>query len=74
MGKAWTERMGPHRGWLITAVLVQLLLLAAALRDLHWRPTDQIRGPKGRWVAASFVNFIGPLTYFAVGRRQTTPL
>jgi hypothetical protein len=69
MVKTWTERTSPHRGWLITAALVQLLLLAAALRDLHRRPTDQIRGPKRRWVAVAFVNFIGPLTYFAIGRR-----
>jgi hypothetical protein len=73
MVKTWTERTRPHRGWIITAALVQLLLLAAARRDLHRQPADLVRGPKRRWVAASFVNFIGPLTYFAVGRRQIAP-
>ena len=49
---------------------VQLVLLGTALRDLSRRAPDEIRGPKGLWAAASFVNFIGPLAYFAFGRRK----
>ncbi|MGD9891359.1 MAG: hypothetical protein AB7R89_33630 [Dehalococcoidia bacterium] len=70
----WKDRIERHRGWLITAALVQLLLLVAALRDLRLRPADHIRGSKGLWVTAAFVNFIGPLTYFAVGRRRSVPV
>ncbi|MGH2585426.1 MAG: PLDc N-terminal domain-containing protein [Dehalococcoidia bacterium] len=70
MAKSWKDLTGRQRGLLGAAALVQLVLLAAALLDLRRRPTDRIRGPKGLWVAAAFVNFIGPLSYFAFGRRQ----
>jgi hypothetical protein len=55
---------------LITVGVVQLALLAAALFDLRRRQSEQIRGPKLLWVAVSFVNFVGPVTYFVVGRRR----
>jgi hypothetical protein len=35
------------------------------------RPGEQIRGSKKLWTAAAFVNFVGPLAYFAFGRRPT---
>ena len=49
---------------------VQLALHAAALVDLRRRPADRVNGPKGAWVALSFVNFVGPLAYFALGRKR----
>jgi hypothetical protein len=70
MAKTWANLTGRQRGVLLTATLAQVVLLAAALRDLHRRPADQLRGPKGLWVAAACVNFIGPLTYFTIGRRR----
>jgi hypothetical protein len=45
-------------------------LAAATLWDLRHRPSAQIRGSKKLWVAAAFVNFVGPLAYFTVGRRR----
>ncbi len=50
---------------------MQLSLLAAALVDIWRRPADQIRGPKRLWVGLSFINFAGPLSYFAIGRRHS---
>jgi hypothetical protein len=44
--------------------------MLAALLDIRRRPAGQIRGPKGAWVAASFVNTIGPLAYFVFGRKR----
>ena len=49
---------------------VQIALLIAALRDLRRRPADEIRGSKRLWTAASFVNFVGPISYFLWGRRR----
>jgi len=49
---------------------VQVALLAAALVDLRRRPADQINGSKAVWSAVAFVNFLGPLAYFAFGRRR----
>ena len=49
---------------------IQPLLAAAALLDLRRRPGDQVRGSKKLWAAAAFMNFVGPLAYFAFGRRR----
>jgi hypothetical protein len=46
---------------------------AAGCRDTKtaWsRPSDQLRGSKATWTAESFVNFVGPLAYFAFGRKR----
>jgi hypothetical protein len=48
---------------------VQLLLSAATLLDLRRRPSAQIRDSNTLWVAAAFVNFVGPIAYFTFGRR-----
>ena len=48
----------------------QLAFLAAAQRDLSRRPAEQIRGSKKFWRLATLVNFIGPGSYFAFGRKR----
>ncbi|MGA4506278.1 PLD nuclease N-terminal domain-containing protein [Propionibacteriaceae bacterium G1746] len=40
--------------------------------DLAKRPADQVKGPKWAWVLGSFVNTIGSVAYFTVGRRKPT--
>jgi bacteriorhodopsin len=52
------------------AVVVQFGLLGAALVDLRRRPARKVRGDKRLWVAASFVNYVGPLAYFTCGRKR----
>ncbi|HEX6020354.1 MAG TPA: PLD nuclease N-terminal domain-containing protein [Solirubrobacter sp.] len=69
--KRWSELTSAQRGVIIAAGAVQLSLHAAALVDLRRRPADQVKGPKPLWVALSFVNFVGPLAYFAFGRRPS---
>ncbi|MBE2237686.1 MAG: PLDc_N domain-containing protein [Caldilineaceae bacterium] len=51
--------------------IVQISLLVAALWDIRRRPAEQIRGRKVWWVMAAFVNYIGPISYFLFGRKQT---
>jgi hypothetical protein len=48
--------------------LFQFALLVAAQADLFRRSSSEVRGPKWVWRVVAFVNFIGPLTYFAFGR------
>ncbi|WP_214402114.1 PLDc N-terminal domain-containing protein [Pseudonocardia lacus] len=49
---------------------VQLALLAAALLDLRRRDPALVRGPRWVWALVSLLNFIGPISYFAFGRRR----
>jgi len=65
----WNDLSREQRSAILGAGLVQLALLGAALSDLSRRPSAGVNGPKAVWVASSFVNFVGPLAYFAFGRR-----
>ena len=38
-------------------------------QDLARRPANKVRGPKAAWALASFVQTVGPIAHFAVGRR-----
>lgn len=54
---------------LVPIILIQLGLIIAALVDLVKRPVT--RGPKWLWVVIIlFINFIGPIIYFLVGRGE----
>jgi hypothetical protein len=68
--RSWRDLSGRQRRFAVVAAVVQFALLAAALFDLRGRPSTRIRGPKLLWVAASFVNFVGPVAYFSIGRRR----
>lgn len=66
----WKD-VGPRgRAIIISLAVVQVALLAAALIDIRRRPADRIRGGKRRWAAISFIDFAGPIAYFAYGRRR----
>lgn len=55
---------------LIPVAIIQFGLLIAALIDLS-RPTRTTRGPKWVWaLVIVFVNLIGPIVYFAAGRKD----
>jgi hypothetical protein len=41
-----------------------------ALGDLARRPAREVRGRKFLWVFAFFVQPVGPVLYFLVGRRN----
>lgn len=55
---------------LIPLFVVQLLLLGTALWDLTQRPST--RGPRWMWaVIIVFVNILGPIAYFVIGREDS---
>jgi hypothetical protein len=68
--KRWAELSTPQRAGIVAGGAVQLALLGAALADLARRPGAEVNGNKRVWAAVSFVNFVGPLAYFAFGRRR----
>jgi len=54
---------------LIPIVLLEMALMIAALLDLRKQPVT--RGPKWGWVLVIvFINFIGPLLYFVLARKE----
>jgi hypothetical protein len=54
---------------IIPLMLIQFGLMIAALIDLYKR--EVTRGPKWMWVVIIiFVNMIGPIIYFVVGREE----
>jgi len=54
---------------LVPILIIQLALIVFALVDLTRR--EATRGPKWVWVLVIiFINFIGPIVYFVVGREE----
>jgi hypothetical protein len=68
--KKWSELSSRNRRLITIAGAVEVVLLALALWDIKRRPAEQINGPKWMWRALAFVNFFGPVAYFAFGRRR----
>ena len=67
--KKWSDLTAGQRRAVYLAGAVEMALTAAALWDLAHRPSGNVRGPKAAWVVAAFVQPVGPLVYFAKGRR-----
>ena len=70
--KTWKELPPMAKVGTMTAAVVQFSLLIAAQRDISRRPAEEIRGSKWLWSAVAFANFmgIGPIAYFAFGRKR----
>jgi len=67
--KRWDELTAPQKAGFAFSGTLQIVLLAAALWDIHHRSEEEIAGSKRMWTALAFVNFIGPIAYFMFGRR-----
>ena len=68
--RTWAQLSGAQKRAILVAATVQLVLQAAALWDLRRRPAGEVRGSKRWWTVAAFVNIVGPIAYFVVGRRH----
>jgi hypothetical protein len=66
----WANLSEGQRRLLIAAATAEATLKIVALIDIQHRPASQIRGPKALWRGAMVVNLLGPLSYFAIGRRR----
>lgn len=69
-GQKWAELSDGQRKLIVAAAAAELTLKVAALIDIKRRPAALIRGPKALWRAAMAVNLLGPLAYFAIGRKR----
>src|SRR5664279_2416279 len=68
--RRWKDLSPRSRATIIAGAAVQFALLGAALADLRRRSPEAVNSPRKLWVAVSFVNFVGPLAYFVLGRRR----
>jgi hypothetical protein len=67
--KSWSELSGGKRASIVVASIVQIALTVAGYRDLAKRSADEVEGSKLAWGVAMLVNWVGPLAYFAKGRK-----
>jgi hypothetical protein len=67
--KQWSELTNVQKRAIYIGGAAEAITTAAALRDLARRPSGEVRGPKAAWVLAFFVQPVGPIAYFAAGRR-----
>ena len=65
----WGELSDRQQMALLVMASVQLSLSATAWADLLTRPAALVNGRKGVWAAVIGVSFLGPIAYFARGRR-----
>jgi len=70
--KKWSELSGRSRTLVVAVGVVEVVLLAATLIDIKRRPADQINGSKRMWTALAFINIVGPIAYFTLGRRRSS--
>lgn len=68
--KRWAEMSTPQRAMVVVGGVVQIALALAAWVDLAKRSPAQVKGPKARWAGIIGINFVGPIAYFAFGRRR----
>jgi hypothetical protein len=67
--KRWADLSAGQKVTVVLLGAAQVALLAAALWDLAHRSADEVRGEKRMWAALVFINWVGPIAYFTIGRK-----
>jgi hypothetical protein len=66
-----TDALLKYLPLLVPIMLIEMGLLIFALLDLLKRPEEQLKGSKTMWLLiVVLVNIIGPIVYFALGRKD----
>jgi hypothetical protein len=68
--QSWSDLTPQQRRGVTAAGVAQVALFLAAVVSIHRTPEERVRGRKGGWYALSLVNWVGPIAWFAVGRRR----
>jgi hypothetical protein len=68
--KRWKDLSLPQQAATLLLGMVQIALLVAALLDIRRRPPEQINGTKRMWTLLVFINYVGPIAYFLLGRKR----
>lgn len=69
--RRWNQLSAAQKSAIVAAGTVQVGLFAAAWWDLNRRQPEQLNGSKAAWRAGLFLNTVGPLSYFAAGRKTS---
>lgn len=67
--RQWSDLTLKQQRAIIVAGAVEVVVTALAFKDLVRRPSLQLRGSKALWLLSFVVQPLGPLAYFAIGRR-----
>lgn len=63
------SQLQPYIPLLVPILIIQLVLIVAALLDLAKRPMT--RGPRWMWVLIILLfQMLGPIAYFVIGREE----
>jgi hypothetical protein len=71
--KQWKDLTDAQKRGIVFLGVLQLALLITALIDIRRRPADAINGSKRLWTVIVFINGIGPIAYFVLGRKRPAP-
>ncbi|SFN63876.1 Phospholipase_D-nuclease N-terminal [Pseudonocardia ammonioxydans] len=66
----WNDLGTGGRILVVLTAGLQFGLLGAAWTDLARRRESEVNGPRWAWALAALVNVVGPIAYFARGRRH----
>ncbi|MBD7981895.1 MULTISPECIES: PLDc N-terminal domain-containing protein [Oerskovia] len=67
--KTWNEFSAGKKVLMLAVSVVQISLTVAGYRDLAKRSADEVEGSKLAWGVAMLANWVGPIAYFAKGRK-----
>jgi len=67
--RSWSGLKLWQKAAIIKLAILQIGLFVVAWRDLSGRPATKVNGSKPAWRVGLFFNTIGPLAYFAKGRK-----
>lgn len=68
--KKWSDLTPQQQKLIIAGGVAEAIVTTAALISLARRPSRAVRGPKALWLAAFAIQPVGPLAYFAFGRKS----
>ena len=68
--KRWQDLTQKQRIAIVIMSVFQVGLLVAALVDIHQHSDQELTASKRAWTAIAFINYVGPITYFLLGRKE----
>lgn len=68
--RSWNDLTPGQKCLIVVGGCLEFGLLAAALWDLSKRSPEEVRGSRRMWAVLVFIEWIGPIAYFTIGRKK----